>query len=195
MSCYNTGSSSGKAKRNDLITHIQKTNTLKANQVRDALRKEDSADLERRRNLIALSAAGIADFTLISLLQSGVVRRLPDIPHPLFDTNGINTSKTSYKMGVPDAVISNVMFAMKMALATAGGSEKAGRKPVFDVLLGAFSLGHAFGAAQMTYNMLFKKKKICVYCLTGAALIFSSAAVIAPSVISSARKMLVSREE
>lgn len=92
-------------------------------------------------------------------------------------------------MGVPDAIISSVMFAMKMALATAGGSEKASRKPVFDILLGAVSLGHAVGAAQMTYDMLFKKKKICIYCLTGAGIIFSTAVVIAPTVMDSAKKV------
>jgi uncharacterized membrane protein len=158
-------------------------------EIRDELRHGTSEDLERRRKLVLLSVAGLADFNLISLLQSGVVRRLPDIPYPIFDTNGINTSKTSFAMGVPDAVISSVMFAMKMALATAGGSEKASRKPVFDLLLGAVSLGHAVGAAQMTYDMLFKKKKICIYCLTGAGIIFASAAVIAPTVMNTAKKM------
>lgn len=162
---------------------------MQPTKIRDALRQEESEDLERRRKLVALSVAGLADFNLISLLQSGVVRRLPDIPHPIFDTNGINTSKTSFAMGVPDAIISSVMFALKMALATAGGSEKANRKPVFDVLLGAISLGHAVGAAQMTYNMLFKKKKICVYCLTGAGVILYSAAVIAPTAIKGAKKL------
>lgn len=163
---------------------------MKPEEIRDALRKEQSEDLDRRRKVMVLSAAGIADFSLISLLQSGAIKRLPDIPYPLFDTNGINTSKTSYAMGVPDATISTVMHAVKMALATAGGSEKASRKPVFDLLLGAVSLGHSIGAIQMTYNMLFKKKKICIYCLTGAGLIFSAAAVIAPTVMSSAKKVL-----
>jgi uncharacterized membrane protein len=41
----------------------------------------------------------------------------------------------------------------------------------------------------MTYKMLFKKKKICIYCLTGAGIIFSSAAVIAPTAIKSAKKI------
>lgn len=158
-------------------------------EIRDALRHEDSEDLARRRKVVALSVAGLADFNLISLLQSGVIRRLPDFPHPIFDTNGINTSKTSFEMGVPDAIISSMMFALKMALATAGGSEKASRKPVFDVLLGAVSLGHTLGAVQMTYNMLIKKKKICIYCLTGAGIIFYSAAVIAPTMAKSAKKI------
>ncbi|MBW3544264.1 MAG: hypothetical protein KY428_01475 [Bacteroidetes bacterium] len=160
-------------------------------EIRDELRHGGSEDLERRRKMVLLSVLGIVDFSVISLLQSGVVRRLPDIPYPeVFDTNGINTSKTSFKMGVPDAIISTVIFATRMALATAGGSEKASRKPVFDLLLGAASLGHTLGAVHMTYNMLFKKKKICIYCLAGAGLIVSSAALIAPTVMNSARKLL-----
>lgn len=161
---------------------------MKPKEIRDALRHEKSEDLERRRKVVLLSVAGLADFNLIALLQAGILRRLPDIPYPVFDTNGINTSKTSYAMGVPDAIISSVMFAMKMALATAGGSEKASRKPVFDLLLGVVTLGHTLGAAQMTYDMLFKKKKICIYCLTGAGLIFSTTAVVAPTIINSAKK-------
>lgn len=163
---------------------------MKPKKIRDALRHEESENIERRRKVVLLSAAGIADFNLIALLQAGIVQRLPDIPYKkVFDTNGINTSKTSYAMGVPDAIISTVMFAMKMALATAGGSEKASRKPAVDLLLGAVTLGHTFGAAQMTYNMLFKKKKICIYCLTGAGIIFSTTAVIAPTILDSAKKV------
>lgn len=163
---------------------------MKPKKIRDALRHEMSEDVERRRKVVLLSVAGIADFNLIALLQAGIVERLPDIPYKkVFDTNGINTSKTSYAMGVPDAIISSVMFAIKMALATAGGSEKANRKPVADLLLGAVTLGHTFGAAKMTYNMLFKKKKICIYCLTGAGIIFSTTAVIAPTILDSTKKV------
>ena len=163
---------------------------MKPKEIRDVLRHGDSEDLDRRRKVVLLSALGLADFTLISLLQAGVIRRLPDIPYrKVFDTNGINTSKTSYAMGVPDAVMSTVMLAMKTALATAGGSEKESRKPVFDMLLGAVSLGHAIGAGAMMYNMVFKKKKACIYCATGAGLIFSTAAIVAPSALNSAKKV------
>lgn len=168
---------------------------MKVAEIRDALRKDQSEDMDRRRQLMLLSAIGMADFNLISLLQSGVVRRLPDIPYPkVFDTLAVNTSKAAFKMGLPDAVISNLLFSAKMVLATAGGSEKASRKPIFDLLLGAVSMGHAMGAVKMTYRMFFKEKKICIYCLTGAALIVSSAAVIAPTVMGSAKKMLSSSE-
>jgi uncharacterized membrane protein len=173
-----------------LIVRERKYKHMKPKEIRDALLYEESEDVERRRKVVLLSVVGLADFSLIALLQSGVVRRLPDIPYPIFDTNGINTSKTSYAMGVPDAVVSSVMLAMKMALATAGGSKRANRRSVFDLLLGAVTVGHTLGAVQMTYDMLFKKKRICVYCLTGAGLIFATTAAIAPTVINSAKKAL-----
>jgi hypothetical protein len=73
---------------------------MKAEQIRDVLRTEHSEDIDRRRKVALLSAIGIADFSIISLLQSGVIRKLPDIPYPaVFDTNGINTSKTAFEMG------------------------------------------------------------------------------------------------
>lgn len=165
---------------------------MEAIEIRDTLLNEHSEALARRRKLVALSVAGLADFNAIALLQSGIVNRLPDIPYPIFDTNGINKSKTSFAMGVPDSIISSVMFAMKMALATAGGGEKASRKPIFDVLLGVVSLGHALGAVKLTYKMFFKQKKICIYCLTGAALILSSLAVITPTAIEAGKRLFKS---
>jgi hypothetical protein len=99
---------------------------MKAEEIRDVLRTEHSQDIDRRRKVALLSAIGIADFSIISLLQSGVIRKLPDIPYPaVFDTNGINTSKTAFEMGVPDATMSTVMHSLELVLATAGGSEKA----------------------------------------------------------------------
>ncbi|MEX2591591.1 MAG: vitamin K epoxide reductase family protein [Anditalea sp.] len=161
----------------------------KPKKVREELRNSQSEDLARRRKIVVLSVLGLANFSLISLLQSGVIKRLPDIPSPVFDTNGLITSKLAYVAGVPDAPISNVLFAMTMALSTVGGSEKAIRKPVFDLLLGAVALGHAIGGAYMIYDMLFRKKKLCIYCLAGAGIIFSSAAIIEPTVTKSAKQI------
>ena len=70
---------------------------MKPKEIRDTLRHEESEDIERRRKLVALSVAGLADFNIISLLQSGVVRRLPDIPYPIFDTNALTRPKLLLK--------------------------------------------------------------------------------------------------
>ncbi len=131
-----------------------------------AIRKElltgETNDLNHRRKVIALSALGLVDFSIISLYQTGIIKRLPDIPHKLFDSNKVNAAPDAYMMGAPDGPISAVVYAATMVLASAGGSENSGRKPVCDVLLGAAVAGNAAGAAFYLYNMIFKQKKICM---------------------------------
>lgn len=73
------------------------------------------------------------------------------------------------------APVSNVLFAATIVLSPVGASEKATIKPVFDFLLGAVVSGHTIGAGIMLYDMLFRKKKLCMYCLIGAGVIFPSA--------------------
>lgn len=148
-----------------------------------------SADLKRRRKIIALSAAGLLDFTIISLYQTGIIRKLPDIPAPIFDSNKVNASKEAYVLGLPDGPISAVAYAATMALAGAAGSGKAGRRPLFDVLAGGVIAGNAAGAAYYMYDMVSKQKKICLYCVTGAIINFASAIIIAPVVIKGLRKL------
>lgn len=158
-------------------------------EVRDELLNSKSKDLVRRRKLVWLSFLGLINFSVISLLQSGVIKKLPDIPSRVFDTNNIITSKFAYIAGVPDAPVSNVLFAATMVLSTVGGSEKATRKPASDILLGAVVLGHTIGAGIMLYDMLFRKKRLCMYCLIGAGVIFASAAIIEPAVTKNIKRI------
>jgi uncharacterized membrane protein len=162
---------------------------MKATAIKNALRFGSSADLERRRNVIALSALGLLDFSIISLYQTGFIKKLPDIPHPLFDSNKVNAANDAYAMGVPDGTVSAAVYAVTMVLASAGGSASSGRKPVLDILLGGAVAGNAAGAAYYLANMIFKQKKICIYCVTGAANNFASAAIIAPAVLKSIRRL------
>ncbi len=114
--------------------------------IRDVLRTGHNEDLDARRKVILLSALGLIDFSIISLYQTGVIKHLPVIPHPLFDSDKVNASKDAYMFGAPDGPISAVAYAATMVLASAGGSKKAGRSPVFDVALGATVAGNAVGA-------------------------------------------------
>lgn len=161
--------------------------------IREELLSGESDDLRRRRKLIALSALGLVDFSIISLYQTGVIKKLPDIPHPLFDSNKVNTAPDAYMMGAPDGPISAVVYASTMVLASAGGDEDSGRKPILDVMLGGAVAGNAAGAAYYLYNMVFKQKKICLYCVTGAVINFASAAVVAPVFMKSLKKLLGKR--
>ena len=139
----------------------------------DQIREDKTAATQNRREVAALAAAGLVDFSLISLLQIGYFKKLPDLPGKVFDTVKINTSKEAVLLGMPDGVISLGAYAATMFLAVAATRFKK-RSRLLDLALGAITLGQAAGAALYLYKMAFVKKKVCVYCLTGAAINFAA---------------------
>ena len=139
----------------------------------DKVRKDKSKAAGYRRDIAALAAAGLADFSLISLLQMGYFKKLPDPPGKVFDTVKVNTSKDAAIMGMPDGVISLGGYALTMLLAMAGMRYKK-KSRLFDLALGGVVLGQAAGAAHYLYKMATVEKKVCVYCLTGAAINFTT---------------------
>lgn len=162
---------------------------MKAAKIRNELLHGNSKDLRRRRTVLTLSAIGLVDFAFISLYQSGVIKHMPDLPFKIFDSNKVNIAEDAYQMGAPDAPISALAYAGAMVLSTWGGSETAGRKPVHDVALGAVVAGNAVGAVYYLANMIFKQKKICLYCVVGAAINIASSIIIAPTVSNSLKKL------
>lgn len=152
---------------------------MKVKEIRDELRRGHSEDLAKRRKIILLSSIGLVDFAIITLYQTGIIKKLPEIiPSRAFDSNKVNASRSAYFLGVPDGPVSAVVYASTSVLAAAGGIEKSGRKPVFDWLLGASVAGNAAGAVYYLYDMAFKQKKACFYCLVGAAVNLASAAIV-----------------
>lgn len=139
----------------------------------DKIRKDKSTATENRRSIAALAAAGLADFSLISLLQLGFFKKLPDLPGKVFNTVKVNTSKDAVLLGMPDGVISLGGYALTMLLAVAASRFKK-RSRFINLALGAVVLGQAAGAAQYLYKMSFVQKRICVYCVAGAAINFAS---------------------
>lgn len=136
-----------------------------------------------------LSAIGLADFSLISLYQTGLIRHLPDLPFPLFDSDKVNASKSAYQFGIPDGPVSLAAYGLTMALTRIGDKDGEHRKPVADLALGAVVLGQAAGAAWYLGDMLFRQRKICLYCVAGALVNFASAVVTAPLVFEAGRKL------
>lgn len=141
--------------------------------MRNAWREGQTPSLERRRKIVGLSALGLIDFAVISLYQSGIIRSLPDLPFKVFDSNSVNASTKAYASGLPDGTTGAMMYAATMMLATFGGTKKTGRKSVWDKLLMAAVTASSFAGAQYLYDMAFKQKKVCLYCVTGAVLNFS----------------------
>jgi uncharacterized membrane protein len=140
--------------------------------IRDTLRKESSPSLTRRRKIIALSAIGALDFTIISLYQTGIIRRLPDLPLKVLDSNAVNASEKAYKTGLPDGTSGTTMYGVIMMLAAYGGKRGIGRNRMVDLALLSTVLAGSAGALQYLYDMAFKQKKACLYCLAGAVVNF-----------------------
>lgn len=145
----------------------------KGSSATDIIRNDSSPTTQNRRKIAALSAAGLADFSLISLLQIGYFKSLPDLPGKVFDTVKVNTSEEAEILGMPDGVISLGAYAATMFLAMAGSRYKK-KARLMDLALGGIVLVQAVGAAQYLYKMAFVQKKVCVYCMAGAAINFAA---------------------
>jgi uncharacterized membrane protein len=150
----------------------------------DLLRREITAaetpDMKRRRSIIGLSLAGMASMAAVSLLQTGIVRHLPDPPLKSFDSDQVNTSRIAYQFGLPDGTVSLASFALNVPLAALGGADRARRHPWVPLLVAAKAAAEAVGAGWYFYQMPAREKKWCGYCIAGAMASFGVLALALP---------------
>lgn len=139
-------------------------------QLRKGLQNGMSEDLHYRRGIIALSLIGIgAIMTAVTLLQTGIVKHLPDPPLPDFDSDKVNSSDTAYALGVPDGAMSLASLAANIPLAAFGGEDRAETMPLVPLAAAAKSIVESMVASWYFYQMPTKEKKWCAYCIVGAA--------------------------
>ena len=98
-------------------------------QLRAELQTGDTPYLRRRRGIIRLSLLGMASMTAVSLLQTGILRHLPDPPLESFDSDKVNSSDTAYALGVPDGTLSLASLAANIPIAAYGGAARAQDSP------------------------------------------------------------------
>jgi uncharacterized membrane protein len=141
---------------------------VEARQLREELQEGRTSDLRWRRGVIVLSLAGMASMTAVTLLQTGLVKHLPDPPSDSFDSDKVNSSETAYQLGVPDGTLSLASLAANIPLAALGGANRAQAMPL--VPLGAAMKAglEALAASWFFYQMPAKEKKWCGYCIAGA---------------------------
>jgi len=139
----------------------------------DVMRAENSPKIQNRRKIAALAAVGLVDFSLISLFQLGYIKRMPDLPGKLFDSEKVNSSQDAVMLGVPDGVFSLCAYAGTLFLAAAA-SRPSKYSRLFDILLSGVIISQAAGGAYYLYNMATVQKKVCVYCVAGALINFAA---------------------
>jgi uncharacterized membrane protein len=148
--------------------------------LRDELVRGRSPRLRRRRALIVIAALAAVDAIVVGLRQTGVLRRLPEPPGRIWDSNGIVTSRAAYVLGVPDAPLGALGFVTVMVLASRLGDARRGRRPLVALALFGTASVAAAGAALYLRDMIFDKKRLCPYCLFTAASSFALVALAAP---------------
>ena len=159
---------------------------LAPQQLRQDLQQEQSSDMRRRRGVIGLSLVGLASMTAVTLLQTGILKHLPDPPFGNFDSDRVNSSDTAYQLGAPDGSISLASLAVNIPIAAFGGADRVQTKPWVPLVAAVKAAGEAVAASWYFYQMPAKEKAWCGYCILGAIANIGIAALTIPE----ARKAL-----
>lgn len=154
--------------------------------LRAELQQDESADMKRRRAIVGLSMAGGVAMGIVSLLQTGIVRHLPDPPtrKPHFDTDKVNSSDEAYGYGMPDGPLTLGLHSLNLMLAAAGPPNRAKHRPYLPILAAAFSgIQAAVAGKYLFYTMPKVDKAWCPYCVTDAMTHFATFALTIPEAL------------
>jgi uncharacterized membrane protein len=143
----------------------------------------DSGDMKRRRAIVGVSLVGMAAMGIVALLQTGVVKKLPDPPvdTPNFDTEKVNLSEEAFSYGMPDAPLVLVTHAINVAIASAGPPDCHQNRRWLPLAAVAMALPQAAIAAKyLFYQMPKVDNAWCPYCVVDALTHFATVALTLP---------------
>lgn len=129
--------------------------------------------------VLGLSFLGAAIYTGVALHQMGYIKRLPDPPG--FSSNELMLTETAYPYGIPDGLLATGSMLANIPLAL--NTEKTG----VAALSAAKSVTEAGIAAWFLYQMRFKYKVWCIYCITAGGIYFSLAGLSVKRLLGSHR--------
>lgn len=159
-------------------------------ELRKQTRRDRSPNMKRRRGLVAVSLAGIAAMAFTSMLQMGMVRRLPDLPGRRFNTKRVNLSDEAFSYGGPDSPIVILMHAVNMVLATTGGADRARHHPWLPMLAASLAGAQSVMAAKyLFYQMPYVDEAYCPYCIVDAFTHFATLGLVLPEAVEAAENV------
>lgn len=148
---------------------IGRRGTRAAELLSDELRLGSGPELRRRRAIVGLSALSAGAMLAVSLYQVGLLRHLPDPPLLLLDSDAVDASGEAYvELHMPDAPLGLLGAAITIALASAGGADRAQRQPWLPLLLAAKTATDAAMAVGLTVEQGTRHRRFCSYCLVAA---------------------------
>lgn len=168
---------------NEFIGHSPK-------QLRLDTRGDRSPNMRRRRGAVAVSLIGIGAMAFTSMLQMGMVRRLPDPPIRKFDTKRVNLTDEAFSYGGPDSPIVILLHAINMVLATTGGADRARHHPWLPLLAATLSGAQsAMAAKYLFYQMPYVDEAYCPYCIVDALAHFATLGLVLPEAVEAAEEL------
>jgi uncharacterized membrane protein len=162
--------------------------------LREQIRTDESGPMRLRRGTVAVSLFGIATMAATTLLQMGLVRRLPDPPVGNFDTEKVNLSDEAFSYGGPDSPINILAHALNIVLAAIGGPDRAREHPWLPLLAAAVEAPQSAVAAKyLFYQMPEVDRAWCPYCILDALAHFATLGLVLPEAVKAARHLLGGR--
>lgn len=164
---------------------------MSPSQLSRELREGQSPDLTNRRWIIGLSLLGTVAGQIVTMYQTGIIKKLPDPPLPYIDSNKVNASNYAYKrLDTPDAVMMIVTYGLTAWLAAAGGKNRADKSPWLPIAMGAKILADIGTNLQLAREEWAENKAFCAYCQTASALSIASAVLAVPELSKAVRNVL-----
>lgn len=129
------------------------------------LREDQTPELSARRTLIALSMVGVVAAQLVSLYQTGIIKKLPDLPFKPFDTNRVDASDYAYKrFQLPDGFLMLTSYGTTALLAGMGGKDRFKTQKWLPILTFAKVVVDVLTAIELGREEWAENKAFCVYC-------------------------------
>jgi uncharacterized membrane protein len=153
------------------------------------LRRGRGPELARRRGVIGLSLFSIASIGLVALYQSGVLRRLPDVPGRWFDAEDVAAVPDAYRAGLGDAFLGLGSYAATAALAAAGERHRAVSHPWLPLALLAKVTADATVALNLTRYQWRRSRAFCIWCLLTTAATLASLPLAVPEAVAAIQQL------
>ena len=158
--------------------------------LRDEIQGDSSTYMRLRRAVVAANLLGIAVMSLTTLLQIGIVRRLPDPPLRRFDTRKVNSSDEASSYGGPDSPMNILAHSVNLVAAATGGPDRSRTHPWLPILAAAVELPQTVVAAKYLFSQMpHVDEAWCPYCITDALTHFATLALTLPEAIAGARNL------
>jgi uncharacterized membrane protein len=148
---------------------IGRSSSPAAEAISDDLRRGESAALDARRRIAALSLSAMGSMGMVAAYQFGLLKSLPEPSLPRLDSDRVDASGEAYQfLRTPDAALGLASYAATLALAGMGGRDRARDQPWLPLALAAKTVLDAASGIYLGLEQGTKHKRFCTWCLIAA---------------------------